>query len=172
MATRSDLDAIRGVHLSAFPEAEREMVARLAIDLLCEESNPPIVSLVAETDGAVVAHGAFSPVSIEHSEALNGYILAPLGVRPAFQGRGIGSRLVRSGLQRLTRSGAHILFVYGDPGYYGRFGFGAEPADRYIPPYRLQYPFGWQSIALNGFNSEGTSRNLRCVDSLCDPALW
>lgn len=171
-ATRSDLDDIRGIHLSAFPEAEREMVSGLATNLFCEESIPQTVSLVAETDGAVVAHAAFSPVSIESSEALMGYILAPLGVRPGFQKRGIGSKLVESGRQQLTQMGVHILFVYGDPGYYGRFGFGAEPADRYIPPYRLQYPFGWQAIVLNGFNIESTSRNVHCVASLCDPALW
>lgn len=171
-ATRSDLDAIREVHRSAFPEAERALVSELAIDLFCEESIPQTVSLVAETDGVVVGHAAFSPVSIEGSAALMGYILAPLGVRPAFQRRGIGAELVRSGQQLLTQTGVHILFVYGDPGYYGSLGFGAEPADRYMPPYRLRYPFGWQAIVLNRFSIESTSRKVRCVASLCDPVLW
>ena len=45
--------------------------------------------------------------------------------------------------------GVNVVFVYGDPKYYGKFGFSAEVASAYSPPYELQYPFGWQAVALN-----------------------
>ena len=56
--------------------------------------------------------------------------------------------------------GVDILFVYGDPKYYSRFGFSADAAVRYIPPYRLQYPFGWQGIALKERNIERSAIDL------------
>ncbi len=42
-----------------------------------------------------------------------------------------------------------MLFVYGNPDYYGKFGFSVDTAQCYIPPYWLEYSFGWQAIALS-----------------------
>jgi putative acetyltransferase len=172
MATALDRDDVRSVHLSAFPEDERETVAQLAVDLLSEETTPPTLSLVAETEDAVVGHVAFSPVTTGSDEHFRGYILAPLGVKPDYQNRGIGSRLVESGMQRLSEMGVGILFVYGDPKYYGRFRFSVDAAEPYIPPYRLQYPSGWQAIALKECSTGTSAVKIACVASLCDPVLW
>jgi putative acetyltransferase len=172
MATSLDRDDVRGVYLSAFSEGEREIVSKLAINLLSEETTPQTISLVAETKGAVVGHVAFSPVTIDNNENLQGYILAPLGVKPDYQRRGIGSKLIESGMQQLLVMGVNIIFVYGDPNYYGQFGFSADAADRYIPPYRLQYPFGWQAIVLNECSIEKSPIKIACITSLCDPQLW
>jgi putative acetyltransferase len=172
IATKLDCDNIRGIHLCAFPEGEREIVSKLAINLLSEETTPQTISLVAETEGIVVGHAAFSPVTIDNNESFQGYILAPLGVMPGYQRRLIGSKLIECGMQHLLKMGASILFVYGDPDYYSRFGFSPDAADRYIPPYQLQYPFGWQAIALNEGNIVKSALKIACVTSLCDPKLW
>ena len=172
IATSLDRDDIRDVHLAAFAEGEREIVSKLAVNLLSEETTPQTISLVAETEGAVVGHAAFSPVTIGAKENCHGYILAPLGVKPDYQKRRIGSKLIECGMQQLSRMGVDILFVYGDPGYYSRFGFSADSAVRYTPPYRLQYPFGWQGIALKGRSTERSPIKITCVTSLCDPELW
>jgi putative acetyltransferase len=171
-ATSLDRDDVRGIYLSAFPEGEREIVSRLAVHLLSEETTPQTISLVAESEGAVVGHVAFSPVTIDNNERLQGYILAPLGVKPDYQRRRLGSKLIESGIKQLLVMGVNILFVYGEPKYYGRFGFSADAADRYTPPYRLQYPFGWQAIVLNECIIEKSPIKIACVTSLCDPQLW
>lgn len=171
-ATSLDQDGIHDVYWSAFAESEREIVSNLAVNLLSEETTPQTISLVAETEGAVVGHVAFSPVTIGSNKNFQGYILAPLGVKPDYQKRRIGSKLVESGMQQLSEMGVDILFVYGDPNYYSRFGFRTDAADRFIPPYRLQYPFGWQAIALNECNVEKSPVEIACVGSLCDPELW
>lgn len=171
-ATRSDADEVRGVHLSAFPKGEGEIVSRLALDLLSQESTPPTISLVAEVDGLAVGHVAFSPVVVEGSRDFQGYILAPLGVRSDYQKRCIGSRLVESGMQRLSDMAVGVLFVYGDPKYYGRFGFSAEAAAGYIPAHTLQYPFGWQAVVLSAPGAKRSPSRITCVASLNDPALW
>ena len=171
-ATGLDRDDVLGVHLRAFPRGESEIVSKLAVNLLSEETEPRTISLVAEIEDKVVGHIAFSPVQIDSDGNIQGYILAPLGVVPDYQKRRIGSVLIESGMRQLTEMGVNILFVYGDPEYYSRFGFSSDVADRYIPPYPLQYPFGWQAIALNEGHAATAPVKIACVSSLCDPELW
>ena len=171
-ATSLDRNDIRSIHLSAFGEGEREVVSKLAVDLLSENTTPQIISLVAEIEGAVVGHVAWSPVTTDRNENWLGYILAPVGVKPNYQNQRIGSKLIDSGVQQLLKMGVNIVFVYGDPKYYSRFGFRADLAVRYTPPYTLQYPFGWQAIILNESNISQSSIKITCVQPLCDPQLW
>lgn len=172
IATGNDQDDIHNIYYSAFAHDEREMVSKLAVDLLSEETTPQTISLVAEIEGSIVGHVAFSPVEICNSDYLQGYILAPLGVKPDYQKQRIGSKLIQKGIQKLSHTGVNILFVYGDPDYYSRFGFSVETAVRYSPPYRLEFPFGWQGIVLNEYKIEQPANKITCVTSLSDPALW
>ena len=75
IATSLDRDDVRGVHLAAFAEDEREIVSKLAVNLLSEETTPQTISLVAETEGAVVGHVGFSPVTIGTNENYQSFIL-------------------------------------------------------------------------------------------------
>ena len=172
LATNQDSDDVQRVHLCAFPEGESESVSKLAIDLLSEKTTPQTISLVAETEGAIVGHIAFSPVIIDNNQKFQGYILAPLGVKPDYQKRRIGTKLIEYGMQQLSVMGVNVVFVYGDPKYYGRFGFSADAAHQYTAPYKLQYPFGWQAMVLNKCDIEKPPVEITCVTSLCDPKLW
>ena len=172
VATSLDIEAIREVHLCAFSKGEKQEVSALAVELLREDANPSTISLVAEAGGAVVGHVAFSPVTINDNESWIGYILSPLGVKPEYQKRQIGSNLITSGIERLSKKGVNVVFVYGDPQYYGKFGFTVEAASRYSPPYELQYPFGWQAISLNKNVFITEPVELSCVAPLNDPDLW
>lgn len=171
-ATGLDRDRIHELYLRTFPAQEGPDVARLAVSLLDEDTGPETISLVAELNGALVGHIAFSPVTADTDSDWMGYILAPLGVDPGYQKRRIGTKLVESGLAQLSESGVKIVFVYGDPKYYGKFGFEAETAASYLPPYELQYPFGWQAIFLRQAEPVGQPAGITCVASLQDPALW
>lgn len=172
LATPADRDHIRDIHRHAFPAGEGEIVSLLAVDLLLHETSPPTISVLAECAGELAGHVAFSPVSFEGSSAVRGYILAPLGVLPGYQKRGIGAALIQNGMQQLSEAGINMLFVYGDPEYYGRFGFDAHTAEAWIPPYQLEFPFGWQAIVLNEFQPLEPPVKISCVAPLCDPGLW
>ena len=171
-AKQQDRDDIRKIYLNAFGDAESKIVAELACNLLGEDTTPHTLALVAENNGSLAGHIAFSPVTFDSSTELKGYILAPLAVKPEFQHCGIGSQLVESGIARLSKEGVKILFVYGDPKYYNKFGFKAETAAKYIPPYKLQYPFGWLARVLHGEDSNPHTVKISCVASLRIPELW
>ncbi len=83
----------------------------------------PIVSLVAEAEGSVVGHILFSPVALSDHPNLEIMGLAPVAVLPVQQRKGIGSALVRTGLQRCKKLGFGAVVVLGHPEYYPRFGF-------------------------------------------------
>lgn len=165
-----DREAIGQIHLAAFSDAENRTVATLADNLLGETSQPPTLSLLAEIQGKLIGHIAFSPVTLDTAPHIQGYILAPLGIDPAHQRQGIGSRLIDHGIQQLSEMEVDLVFVYGDPAYYGRFGFREKTAHPYPPPYPLEYPFGWQAWKLTDKNASPGS--ISCVPSLCSPELW
>ena len=95
--------------MRAFSEDERRIVSTLAVNLLSEETSPETITLVAEIDGAVVGHIAFSPVTVDNNEKWTGYILAPLGVKPEYQKRGIGLKLIESGIECLAKKMVNVL---------------------------------------------------------------
>jgi putative acetyltransferase len=120
----ADIGAVRAVNRAAFETAtEADLV-----DALREQAKP-IVSLVADDDGSIVGHILFSPVTLSGHEELRIMGLAPMAVLPAVQRRGIGSALVRAGLESCRRLGCCALVVLGHPEYYPRFGF--TPASRF-----------------------------------------
>jgi len=160
------------LYRSAFDEGESESVAGLAHALLLEESVPRTVHLVGESEGELVGHVSFSPVFDQSSKVLMGFILAPLAVTPDWQKQGVGSELVREGLARVRQAEGELVLVYGAPSYYERFGFEQELAKRFLPPYPLEHPFGWQALALGAGGVPDEPVSIECVPALSQPDLW
>ena len=80
------------------------------------------LSLVAEVDGQIVGHVAFSPATIGDASK-DWFGLGPVAVSPDVQKQGIGQRLIKEGLAQLRAQGALGCLLTGDPNYYSRFGF-------------------------------------------------
>lgn len=119
MEGKKDREGIYKVNAAAF---ETDAEARL-VDTL-RESGTTFVSLVAEDEGRIVGHILFTPVELIGAKApLKLLGLAPMAVLPERQNEGIGSALVREGLN-ICREGAYDgVVVLGHPDYYPRFGF-------------------------------------------------
>ncbi len=89
-----DRRAIRQVVEQAFgQQVEADIVDRL------RENCPDILSLVAVQEEQIVGHILFSPARIEGEQIVEGTGLAPVAVLPAWQGQGIGSLLIRTGIR-------------------------------------------------------------------------
>lgn len=138
----ADSEAIAAVTRAAFADhPHSQQTEQFIVDAL-RRAGALTVSLVAEEDGGVVGHVAFSPVVIGDGSA-GWYGLGPVSVLPARQGQGIGQALVRQGLARLRALAAGGCVLVGEPAFYGRFGFAHEPALRLagVPPeYFLALP--------------------------------
>lgn len=119
-----DTSAIRSINESAF---ETPLEANLVAAL--REQARPVVSLVAERGGELVGHIMFSPVSLSNLADLRIMALAPMAVLPDYQRQGIGSALVRAGLEACAKVGYGAVVVLGHAEYYPRFGF--VPAVRF-----------------------------------------
>lgn len=121
----ADVSAIRGVVDAAFgTPGEAKLVDSM------RERGDTLLSLVAvstkadsDTDGAsqaVIGHIAFSRCTVGGTA---GALLAPLGVLPSAQRSGVGSALVKQGLEELRSRGEPFVLVLGHPKYYPKFGF-------------------------------------------------
>ena len=129
--TAADHEAIRQVNCRAFGgDAEARLVDAL------REGGHVRASLVAEEGGHVVGHVLFSHLPLVTGGGMvPGLALAPLAVLPELQGRGIGSALVRRGLEVCKEQGHRVVVVLGHPPFYQRFGFSAQLAARLEAPY-------------------------------------
>lgn len=109
-----------------------------AIRAIREE--PDSFALVAELAGEIVGHVQLSRAWVGVSPVA---LLGPIGVHPDHQRRGVGSALVRAGLQEAGASGEPAVILLGDPAYYGRFGFVAAST------------FGLRNPAVGGIRPNG-----------------
>lgn len=148
-----DAAAIAGVIQAAFASHPHSDGSEGAIVAALRETGLLTLSLVAEIDGAIIGHAAYSPVAIT-GESAGWFGLAPASVLPARQGQGIGSALVREGLARLRNAGAKGCVVLGEPEYYARFGFVHDPALTFPGP----PPAYFQRIVFSGDAPAGIVR--------------
>jgi putative acetyltransferase len=139
-----DAAAICEVTTQAFTDAPHAAGIEGAIVDALRAADALTVSLVAEVDGEIVGHIAFSPVTIADAEG-DWFGLGPVSVRPDRQGAGIGAALIGAGLARLRATGAASCVVLGDPAYYQRFGFVGD-GPLFYPDVPAEYmqalPFG------------------------------
>jgi putative acetyltransferase len=119
----SDQDSIHRLNVAAFDDvAEATVVDKL------RHSCEGYLAFVAVDHGTVVGHILFTPATVDGCDVV-GMGLAPMAVLPPHQRRGVGSKLVRHGLEYLREAGCPFVIVLGHPKYYPRFGF--EPASKY-----------------------------------------
>ncbi len=124
----ADHAAVRQTNLEAFGQPEEAgIVERL------RAAGEVIAELVAREDGEVVGHILFSRLAVEPPARFAA--LAPMAVRPGWQRSGVGSALVRAGLDACRAAGEDAVIVVGHPEYYPRFVFSAEAALTVTSPF-------------------------------------
>lgn len=129
--TDADIEPIREVTIAAFKTLEISNHTEQYIIAALRAANALAVSLVAEMDGRVIGHLAFSPVTISDGTQ-NWYGLGPVSVLPEYQRKGIGKALIHEGLSQLKALKSQGCCVVGHPEYYKKFGF-ANTAELVYP---------------------------------------
>jgi len=124
--TTSDVAAITDVTIAAFKTLEVSNQTEQFIIEALRAAHALTISLVAEVDGRVVGHIAFSPVTVSDGTK-DWYGLGPVSVLPEYQRQRIGTALIQEGLSQLNKLNAAGCCVVGHPDYYRKFGFENVP---------------------------------------------
>jgi putative acetyltransferase len=149
--TGEEAPTVFTIHEAAFPtDAEARLVDAL------RASGNLSVSLVATVGSAIIGHIAFSPVEIQTSSSPSkGLGLAPVAVAPAYQRQGVGSAMIRAGLERCKEMQARYVVVLGEPAYYQRFGFRAAHLRGIRNEYQAQEEFMIMELVPGGIPGGG-----------------
>jgi putative acetyltransferase len=124
--TSKDINVITEVTVAAFKTLEISNQTEHFIIEALRKAGALSLSLVAEVEGRVVGHIAFSPIVL-YDGTPDWYGLGPVSVLPEVQQQGIGKALIREGLSRLKEMNARGCCLVGHPGYYTKFGFVNTP---------------------------------------------
>ncbi len=128
-----DHEAIAELHRVAF---ESELEPRLVEEIRRSPGFDEKLSLAATNADRIVGHILFSGIAIETGNGdVAALALAPVAVLPEFQRRGVGSMLIRRGLDESRRLGHGIVVVLGHPSYYPRFGFVPSKTKGIVAPF-------------------------------------
>lgn len=149
--TPADYAAVEQLTRTAFNnEAEVKLIRKL------RQAQDDCIALVAEQHGKVVGHILFSPATLQPYPNTRLMVLAPMAVSNVLQHQGIGSALVRAGLERCKKREIQAVVVLGHPAYYPRFGF--SPASQFNVRCPWQVPDNtFMLLALNPVALKGRS---------------
>jgi putative acetyltransferase len=125
-----DADAIHALTVRAFAPMPFSSGTEAPIIRALRQAGELTLSLVAEEEGAIAGHVAFSPVTINGDHA-GWFGLGPVSVEPQKQRQGIGRALIEKGLEILKRDGAAGCAVIGNSAVYGPMGFESDGALKY-----------------------------------------
>ena len=145
-----DVRTIHDVTEAAFRDIEYSDGSEPALVDRLRADGDLVLSLVAKTDGEIVGHIAFSPVTISDGSG-DWYGLGPVSVLPKNQGKGIGAALIERGIADMRERGAKGIVLLGSDTYYPRFGFEHDPDLRYPGP----PPEYFQRLVLSGIAPSG-----------------
>jgi putative acetyltransferase len=150
----ADRDAIRRVHTSAF--GDDGTVAALTDALRAAPAPLAPLSFVASVDGGadgeIVGHVMLSASRLDApSQLVSVYVLSPLGVLPGYQRQGIGTALIGVALAAARDGGVPLVFLEGDPAYYGRRGFERADARGFRAPSLRIPPPAFQVARMPGY---------------------
>ena len=165
---KTRIEEIKALHLKAFGLEEGPVIFKLSEEFLLREDS---ISISEELDGKIVGNIIFSSFILLDYPERKFFLLAPLGVSPEFQGKGVGKRLIEAGVEHLKSLGGEVIFVLGQPDYYPLRGFVPTTI---IPPYSelMKMPQAWMALEIK----EGVLKELKgssvASEPMMKPMFW
>ncbi|WP_062260437.1 GNAT family N-acetyltransferase [Endozoicomonas arenosclerae] len=149
---------------------EGETIGALVSEMIETTDAKDLIGFVVSDDDHLTGAIFFSRFSLESDTGA--FILSPVAVSTDQQGKGIGQKLIRFGLNHLRENGVELALTYGDPGYYSKVGFQAISEETIKAPQKLSHPHGWLAQSLTGDTIPPISGETRCVEALNKPVYW
>jgi putative acetyltransferase len=169
-----DAGEIERLFIKTFSDSEGQtqgqMIGCLARDFMSSTNESDRYCFVAREDEHIVGSIFFSRITFECG--LKSFILAPVAVQTECQGKGIGQRLIKFGLDTLLKDGVELAITYGDPNFYSKVGFQSVTEAVVPAPNKLQHPEGWLAQSLKGEKIQPIKGKSSCVEALNKPEYW
>lgn len=150
---------------------EGAMIAKLVTDFLNQPTTDDVYTFVSTNNNAQVIGGIIlSRLIFPNND--NVFLLSPVAVATEYQGKGIGQKLIRFGLETLKEKGVTIAVTYGDINFYSKVGFTPINEALIQAPLTLLYPEGWIAQSLIGEEIPAIDGKPTCADALNNPIYW
>jgi len=150
---------------------EGALIGKLAREMISTTPRTDLFVFSCHDEGDLAGCIMFSRLSYAEDDRTV-FVLAPVAVEPARQGRGIGQNLLRFGLDELRHKGIDVALTYGDPAYYGKVGFAPITEAMARAPFQLQMPQRWLGQSLTDRPLAPLKGPSRCVEALNAPEYW
>jgi len=145
--SQADLELLfRSTFSSAEGEDEGKLIGNLASELAITIDDANVLCFAAIEDRSVI--GAIFLTRLGFQDEALVYMLAPVAVLTTHQRSGIGKELITFALGFMAKTGTEVVVTYGDPDFYGKFGFTPLSEKVLKPPMDLSMPFGWLGKSL------------------------
>ncbi len=171
-----DKPTISAIHKMAFnAQGEGDIIANLVMELFDDETAKPYLSLLAWQNNQAIGHILFTQAYWKNNgNSTSLALLAPLAVIPDYQKQGIGTLLVKEGLQNLQQQNYDLIFVFGNPQYYQRFGFKTALDFEIFAPFPLpeKYKSAWMVLAFKENILAKNSGQIECAKSINKKEYW
>lgn len=169
------VDLFRETFAASEGAAEGASIGALVGDLLDGTAPGDIHVFIAQAedaeDGTPAAVAIFTRLTYPQDDRTV-FLLSPVAVATARQGRGIGQELLGQALDALRTGGVDVVVTYGDPAFYGKVGFAPISQDIAQPPLPLSQPEGWLGYWLGAGEITPLVGTSTCVTALRDPRHW
>jgi len=169
-----DVRAIEDLVASVFTESDGEeegaRVGTLAGGLMATTAPDDLVGFVAVDGEEIIAAIFFSRLHFPDGSGV--FLLSPVAVRTAYQGREVGQAVIARGLQEMKERGVRTVVTYGDPAFYAKVGFEPVSVETIPSPFKLSQPEGWLAQSLTQDPIEPLPGPGSCVEAFQKRSYW
>lgn len=164
------IDLFTKVFTDSEGKAEGQLISDLVTDLIKTTPSKDLIGFVALSDNQILGSIFFSSFFLTTGETA--FILSPVAIATAEQGKGIGQQLINFGIEYLKANDVKLIFTYGDPNFYSKVGFHQISESVVKAPLTLSFPEGWLAQSINGQKIEVKKGDTQCVTALYDQKYW
>ena len=170
-----DIEEIKKLFTETFSDSEGQsegnLIGNLTYELMTGTDINDLYGFVAAENEKIVGGIFFSRLTFENE--INAFILSPVAIHPDYQGKGVGQKLINSGIDHLKENGVALVFTYGDPGFYSKVGFNLISENNIVKaPFKLTQPEGWLGQSLVSDEIEPIAGSSYCVEALNKAEYW